>query len=308
MAFYLTAARPTATNAELVLAHRRLGAEAYLAAPSEVAARVRPGDSVLLRLDVRPALDGVEPGIAELDRVAGGVRVLNRPGPLLVSHDKLATAVTLGLHRVPHPRTAHVGEVDPQPSIEPPVVVKPRFGSWGRDVFVCRTEGELRDCLRHVRKRRWFQSQGALVQELIPCQGRDLRLVVARGQVVGAIERTAAPGEWRTNISLGGRRRSAVPPVDARLVAEEAAAAVGCDLIGVDLVPGRDGEWLVLELNAAVEMTGEYSLDGTDVFAEIAAVLSGDGASLRVYAARADEPERQHGHLAPAIGLVEARG
>jgi RimK family alpha-L-glutamate ligase len=307
MAFYLTAAHPTRTNAALVRAHKRVGVEAYLAAPSEVAARARPGDSVLVRLDVRPALDGVQPGLGELGRIADRVRMLNRPGPLLVAHDKLATAVTLARHRVPHPLTAHIGEVNARVRIEPPVVVKPRFGSWGRDVFVCYTQAELSHCLRHVRKRRWFQSQGALVQELIPCQARDLRLVVARGQVVGAVERMAAPGEWRTNVSLGGRRRSAVPPPEARLVAEDAAAAVACDLVGVDLVQAPDGNWVVLELNAAVEMTSHYSLDGSDVYKEIAAILR--GASLRVYAADgARKPASQYHHVARSGEYGEARG
>ena len=45
------------------------------------------------------------------------------------------------------------------------------------------------------------------------------------------------------------------------MLALEAAAAAGGDLIGVDLLPDGEGGWVVLELNGAVEWTREYSLD-----------------------------------------------
>lgn len=275
MSFYVVAGQATRTNAALVAAYRRLGIDASTKRPGEIARHARPGDSVLVRLDVCPSLDGVESGLWKVNRLADGVRILNRPGPLLTAHDKLATAVALGQRGVPHPRTAQVGDADP-PALEPPVVVKPRFGSWGRDVFLCGGHEELARCLWRVRRRRWFRRHGALVQELVPPRGHDMRLVVARGELIGAIERVAAPGEWRTNISLGGRRRPVDPPPETCALARRAAAAVGCDLVGVDLLPLPGGGWTVVELNAAVELTTGYSLNGADVFERLALLLTDD--------------------------------
>ena len=68
-------------------------------------------------------------------------------------------------------------------------------------------------------------------------------------------------------------RPADVPP-EARSLAVAAAAAVGADLVGVDLLP-LDGErYVVLELNGAVDFDESYSLDGGDVFVEAARALS----------------------------------
>src|SRR5204862_3116364 len=126
---------------------------------------------------------------------------------------------------------------------------------------------ELDAHLAELRNKPWFAATGAVVQELIPPLGHDLRCVVAGGCVVGAIERWAAPGEWRTNISLSGTRRPTVPPPRACELAVAAAGALGIDLVGVDLLPTGAGEYVVIELNGAVDFTHEYAAD-YDVFAE----------------------------------------
>jgi len=50
-----------------------------------------------------------------------------------------------------------------------------------------------------------------------------------------------------------------VPPPRACDLAVAAATALGIDLVGIDLLPVGAGEYVVLELNAAVEFTPEYA-------------------------------------------------
>jgi RimK family alpha-L-glutamate ligase len=229
------------------------------------------GDVAVGRLDVRPTLDGVEPGLWALAALAErGVTVLNPPSALLTAHDKLLTARALVRAGLPHPRTRLVLPGDAV-DVDGPVVVKPRFGSWGEDVVRCADGGEVERALTALERRPWA-GQGALVQELVPPRGHDLRVVVAGGAVVGAIRRCAAPGEWRTNVALGGRREPAVPPPEACALAVAAATAAGADLVGVDLLPAGDG-WVVLELNGAVDFTRAYAR-ARDVFATAVAALS----------------------------------
>ncbi len=274
MRIALVAHSESETNLRLVEAVPQ-GVEIEIVRPTMAMGRLGPGDVALARLDVLPGLDGIEPGIWELGRLeADGVRVLNPFRALLATHDKLQTSRVLGAAGLPHPRTAHLIASGGSLPLEPPVVVKPRFGSWGRDVVLCLDRAQLKACLAELSSRPWFRRQGVLVQELVPPMGHDLRIVVAAGAVVGAVRRTTAPGEWRTNVALGAKRQPTVPPQAARELALAAAAALRTDLVGVDLMPTREGGWIVIELNGAVEFTDVYSLD-RDVFAVAIEALVG---------------------------------
>ena len=71
---------------------------------------------------------------------SAGVRVLNQPEALLAAHDKLLTAERLVAAGIPAPVddvTLEPGQ--PVPECPFPCVVKPRFGSWGQDVYLCRS-------------------------------------------------------------------------------------------------------------------------------------------------------------------------
>jgi len=270
----LLAGRLTPTNVGLLDAVRAFDRDASLLPLDDVARRATAEDVVLARLDVLPSLDGVEPGLSLLEELERrGVDVVNPAGALLTAHDKLATALKLAAAGVPHPRTAHVGDEGLAVALSYPVVVKPRFGSWGQDVVRCEDERELAETLARFADRPWFRRQGAIVQELVPPMSYDVRVLVAAGQVVGAVQRVAAPGEWRTNIALGGRRLPIVPSADVCAIALEAASALGAGFVGVDLLPTRYG-YVVIELNGCVDFTPEYSFPGEDVFFEVAQALA----------------------------------
>jgi RimK family alpha-L-glutamate ligase len=280
--FALVAHRRSWTNAAL-LARLWPGHSSLRLTPYEALDRLGPEDVVLGRLDVRASLDGVEEGLWALDELTRrGVTVLNGAQPLLRAHDKLATARTLTRAGLPHPQTRLVLPGLPFPAVRPPVVVKPRFGSWGRDVVLCPDEGALAAALGALCERPWFEVHGAIVQDLVPPLGFDVRLVVAGGEVIGAVERRAAPGEWRTNIALGGTRSPFVPDPGMVELARAAALASELDLVGVDLLPWNGG-WVVLELNGAADFTRDYAL-GADPFAAAIAALARVAASSDVLA------------------------
>jgi RimK family alpha-L-glutamate ligase len=286
MRLALIACRPTPTN-EALAAVRSSAVRWEPMTPHEALEVLRPGDVALGRLDVLPTLDGMDDGVWALGALAArGVTVLNEPAALLAAHDKLLTARLLRRHDTPHPQTWHVRGGRPVPRWCP-VVLKPRFGSWGLEVRRCDDTATLDAELARVRDTVWYGRHGVLVQQLVPPQGYDLRILIAGGRVVGAAFRVAAPGEWRTNVALGGVRRPVSdPPREAAALAIDAAGAIGAALVGVDLLPDGRGGWVVAELNGAVEFTREYA-PWHDVFAETASALvsearerSGQAASL----------------------------
>jgi RimK family alpha-L-glutamate ligase len=263
-----------ASQANLGLAAAQVaGVEVELLRPARALAELHVGDVALGRLDVLPSIDGVEPGfwaLAELER--RGVTVLNGGTALANCHDKIACARALELAGLPHPRTGYLAHGFPLPPLEPPIVVKPRLGSWGRDVVRCRSVGAIQAHLAAIRGNAWFVSTGAVVQELVEPRGFDVRVLVAAGQVLGAVKRVAARGEWRTNVALGGRRVPVTPPPGTAELALAAADALDADLVGVDLLPTSDG-WTILEVNGAVEFGPQYRpLD--DVFAAVVDALA----------------------------------
>ena len=273
MLLAIVAQRRTATNVGLAAAAPR-GVDARILSPHQAAALLQPGAVALGRLDVVDGLDGVEDGLWALGSLAArDVRVLNRAGALLAAHDKLLTTKVLRGAALPHPRTRILYPGGAVPDWEGPLVVKPRFGSWGRDVELCGDEIAFRRHLRSLEHRLWFQQHGALLQDLVEATGADLRVVVAAGVPVGAISRVAAAGEWRTNVSLGGTRAPVEPAAEALELAVRAATASGVDLVGVDLLPDGSGGWTVLELNGAVDFTREYRID-RDPFVAAAAELA----------------------------------
>jgi glutathione synthase/RimK-type ligase-like ATP-grasp enzyme len=80
------------------------------------------------------------------------------------------------------------------------------------------------------------------------------------------------PGEWRTNISPGANAGTGRSATRGLRLGIAAAAAIGADLVGVDLLP-VDGGHIVLELNGAAESDDGYSLPWGDVYLDAAEAL-----------------------------------
>ena len=69
--------------------------------------------------------------------------------------------------------------------------------------------------------------------------------------MLGVMRRHAQPGEWRTNVSLGGQAEPCRLDPEAERLALAAARAIGAEMAGVDLIADLDlGRLVVLEVNA----------------------------------------------------------
>ena len=209
-----------------------------------------------------------------------GVPVINSPRALERCIDKFYTTALLHEAGLPTPRTVvceTAAEAVAAVRAMGDAIVKPIFGSLGHgmtrvtDPDVAFRVGQALEQIRAV----------FYVQRTIDHDGRDVRVFVIGGRVLGAIERRAPAGEWRTNVSRGGSARPIDLPREWEELAIRAAAIVGADYAGIDLLPSRDGQVYVLEVNGVPGWQGLQRATGIDVAGAIV-----DRAVSRVAASR----------------------
>jgi RimK family alpha-L-glutamate ligase len=220
-----------------------------------VLARIIPGGSleqIIFRVD---ALHWIE------DR---GVLVVNTPRAIERSVDKFYTTALLREAGLPSPETVVCESLaDAMTAVRRmgDVVIKPIFGSLGHGmVRVSDPDVALRVMRALDQTRPVFYLQRA-----IDHGGRDVRVFVVGGRVLGAIERRAADGDWRTNVARGASAAPFDLPAAWAQLAVRAAAAIGADYAGVDLLPSREGEIYVLEVNGIPGWEGLQKATGLDV-------------------------------------------
>lgn len=113
-----------------------------------------------------------------------------------------------------------------------------------------------------------------IVQELVEPPGEtheDVRAYVVGDELIGAMRRHAADGDWRTNVARGGRVRDATPTLSESTLqlARDVVAELGLDVAGVDMIEGVDG-WSILEVNVTAGFKGFFEAIGTSPAPHIA--------------------------------------
>ena len=143
------------------------------------------------------------------------------------------------------------------------VIVKPLFGSMGLGMVRVSDEEMAFRVFRAIEQIRGVY----YLQRTIDHAGRDIRAFVVGGRVLGAIERRAEG--WRTNLARCGSARTVRLSDEWAGLAVRAAAAVGAEYAGVDLLPARDGQVYVLEVNGIPGWQGLQEATGIDVAAAL---------------------------------------
>jgi len=224
-----------------------------------------------------------------------GVPVMNSPRAIERSVDKFYTTALLQEAGLPTPETVVCeGAADAMAAVLEmgDVIVKPIFGSMGHGMV------RISDPDVAFRVVRALEQTRAVfyVQRAVDHNGRDVRVFVVGGRVLGAIQRHASNGEWRTNVSRGGSARPFELPPAWEQLALRAAAAIDADYAGVDLLPSRDGTVFVLEVNGIPGWRGLQQATGLDVAGVIVDHLVG----------RVRAKDAPAGDMADALGDMTA--
>ncbi|CAN5751340.1 ATP-grasp domain-containing protein [soil metagenome] len=220
-------------------------------------------DAVLARIIPSGTLEQIIFRVDALHRLEErGVRVMNSARAIERTVDKFWTSSLLEQCGIPTPDTVVCESPDEAMAAFRAlgdVIVKPLFGSMGLGMVRVADEEMAYRVFRTVETIRGVY----YLQRTIDHEGRDYRVFVVGGRVLGAIERRA--DGWRTNISRGGQALPAKLADPCAALAVRAAAAVGAEYAGVDLLPARDGTMYVLEVNGIPGWRGLQDATSIDV-------------------------------------------
>jgi ribosomal protein S6--L-glutamate ligase len=186
------------------------------------------------------------------------------------SRDKLHSLQLMSQANLPVPKTAVIA----QPSafftaIEavggPPVIIKLVQGTQGKGVILA---PNLQTAAYVLNKLRGMKRQ-ALVQEFIAeSEGRDIRIIVVGDECIAAMERRASPGDFRSNLHLGGTAVPVTPNAEMQQLALTAARLHGLHVAGVDILQSDRGP-LLLEVNSSPGLEGIEDTTRVDIASAI---------------------------------------
>lgn len=198
---------------------------------------------------------------------AWGIPTVNTAAVAEACGDKLATSTALAKAGVPQPRT--VAAFTPESALEAidslgyPVVLKPVVGSWGRLLAKINDRDAAEAILEHKSVLGSYQHSIFYLQEYIEKPGRDIRVIVKGDEAITAIYRKSP--HWITNTARGGIGEICPLTSELQELCGNAARAVGCGFLAVDVIEHPDRGFLVNEINHKMEFHTVVPTTGVDI-------------------------------------------
>ena len=186
------------------------------------------------------------------------------------SRDKLRTMQLLSRERIGIPVTAFASSPsDINHLIEEiggaPLVVKLLQGTQGIGVVLAETKKAAQSVLEAF----YGLEANMLIQEFIgEAKGADIRALVVGDNVVGAMKRQGAKGEFRSNIHRGGSANAIKLSKEEYATAIKAAQVLGLNIAGVDMLQSKRGP-LIMEVNSSPGLEGIEKATNIDIAGKI---------------------------------------
>lgn len=200
------------------------------------------------------------------------VFVVNSSQSIEIARDKFHTLQILSANKIPIPKTILAKLPLNMEFIENyfsyPLIIKTLSGSQGKGVFLCENRNQLEDFINFIEISK-DAKVNIIIQEFVKStKGRDIRVFVVGGRVLGAMLRIAKEGSIKTNFSAGGEVAPFNLNSEIEWLAVESTKIIGLDIAGVDIF--FDGEtYLVNEVNSSPGFKGFEKATGINVPKEI---------------------------------------
>lgn len=140
-----------------------------------------------------------------------------------------------------------------------PMVIKECFGSFGAQVHLVHTAEEAEQLVLQLAGRPILMQ--AYVQS---SAGRDIRLQVVGERVIAAMLRHNESGDFRANITGGGKMEPYEPTEEQCALAVRICKRLGLDFAGVDFLFGEHGEPILCEVNSNAHFKNLYDCTGVN--------------------------------------------
>ena len=200
-----------------------------------------------------------------------GLPMINRPKTIEASVDKYLSLAKLRRAQIPIPQTAACQSTEEAiqmfDQLGGDVVVKPMFGSQGRGLERVTTRKEAETCFNRIAE----SHEVIYFQRFLNHGGRDLRLLVIGGEVIGMARENAT--HWVTNVSCGGTPSAYQPTHTETELALAAARAVGGEFVGVDLIYENHQPYLV-DINSSPGWSAISQVNQVDVASRLLDLLA----------------------------------
>ncbi len=189
---------------------------------------------------------------------------------LVRSRDKLRSLQLLAKAGIGMPKTAfcnHPNNIDYVLNQVggAPVVIKLLEGTQGIGVILAETRNSAKSVLETFLD----VEINILVQEFIEeAKGADVRAFVVDGQIVGAMRRQGAAGDFRSNLHRGGTAALIQLTAAEKATAIKAVKKLGLVIAGVDMLQSKRGP-LVMEVNSSPGLEGIEGATGVDIAGKI---------------------------------------
>lgn len=189
---------------------------------------------------------------------------------LVRSRDKLRCLQLLAKAGIPIPKSAFAyspknvdNVIDQVGGI--PVIIKLLEGTQGLGVILA----ETRISAKSVIEAFLDVQVNILVQEFVKeADGADVRAFVVDGQVVGAMRRKGAEGDFRSNLHRGGTSEVVKLTTQEKALAVKSVKHLGLGIAGVDMLPTKRG-YIVNEVNSSPGLEGIEKATQTDIAGKI---------------------------------------
>ena len=207
--------------------------------------------------------------IRHLERL--GVTLINGSNAIDTVKDKLYTQQVLGESNLPVPKTLLVRHPIKLEWVEKnltfPVIIKTLSGSFGAGVFLAEDKKQFKQLLKMAEITK--KSYNIIVQEFIKDSwGKDLRVFVLNGKVVGCMMRQAVDDDFRANITRGGEGIPYQIDDNIEWLGGESSRLLGLDIAGVDLLFDNGG-YKICEVNSSPGFEGMDKFTHTNIAEEI---------------------------------------